>query len=196
MKAGAKSPAAAVEPRYFTSPAAFRAWFAKHAGTTAELVVGFKKRHTGAPSITWPEAVDEALCVGWIDGVRHRIDDEHYKIRFTPRKPGSTWSAVNINRMAVLEADGRVQPAGRAAFEQRSEKKSRTYAYEQSQTAQLAPAELRLFKQQRAAWAWFEQQAPSYRHKVLWWVVSPKQAATRERRLAALIDSALLMRRL
>lgn len=188
--------ATTAEPRYFASPAAFRAWLSKHAATATELVVGFKKRHTGVPSITWPEAVDEALCVGWIDGVRHRIDDEHYKIRFTPRKAGSTWSAVNIARMAVLEGEGRVQAAGRAAFEHRSEKKSGIYAYEQRDAAALSAAELRLFKKHAAAWAWFEQQAPSYRQKVLWWVVSAKQATTRERRLVALIDSALLLKRL
>lgn len=196
MKAGAKSPASAVEPRYFATPADFRSWFTKHAATATELVVGFKKRHTGAASISWPEAVDEALCVGWIDGVRHRIDDEHYKIRFTPRKAGSTWSAVNIARMAVLDGEGRVQAAGRAAFGQRSEAKSRTYAYEQKDAAALAPAELCRFKQQKAAWTWFEQQAPSYRQKLLWWVVNAKQAATRERRLQQLIASALAGKRL
>jgi uncharacterized protein YdeI (YjbR/CyaY-like superfamily) len=109
------------EPTYFRNSEALRRWFAKNVATAHELIVGFYKTHTGKPSITWPESVDEALCVGWIDGVRHRIDAERYKIRFTPRKPGATWSAINIKRVAELKAEGRVKPAGLAVFEQRSE---------------------------------------------------------------------------
>ena len=117
--------------RYFRSPAEFRAWLGKHHEKAPELWVGFHKRATGEPSLTWPESVDEALCYGWIDGVRKRIDDDRYKIRFTPRRKGSVWSAVNIRRVGELEAEKRMKPAGRAAFGLRKEKRSKIYAYEQ-----------------------------------------------------------------
>src|SRR5215467_6915161 len=116
------------EPTYFSSAAAFRRWLDGNATSAHELIVGFKKRHTGNPGLSWPEAVDEALCVGWVDGVRRRIDGERYQIRFTPRRRGSTWSAVNIARVAVLRQEGRMKPAGLAAFAHRAERKSRTYS--------------------------------------------------------------------
>lgn len=118
-------------PTFFATPAVFRAWFNKHAATSTELIVGFHKKGTGTPSITWPESVDEALCVGWIDGVQKRIDDDTYQIRFTPRKSTSNWSAINIARVTDLTDQGRMQPAGLAAFALRSEAKSVIYAYEQ-----------------------------------------------------------------
>lgn len=176
-------------PTYFTDAAALRAWFAAHAETAGELSVGFMKKDSGAPSITWPEAVDEALCVGWIDGVRHRVDDERYRIRFTPRRAGSIWSKVNIARVAVLEAEGRMQPAGRAAFERRLEAKSAIYAYEQSDTPDLDAAERKRLKADPAAWAFFEALPPGYRHKLVYWLCSAKQAATRERRFAQLLSA-------
>jgi hypothetical protein len=122
--------------------------------------------------MTWPQAVDEALCFGWIDGVRRRVDDDRYQIRFTPRKPGSTWSAVNIDRFAELQKQGRVTPAGIAAFEQRTEKKSRTYSYEQAESPEFNPAETKEFKRNKPAWAFFEALPPSYRRKVVWWIRS------------------------
>lgn len=185
-----------VEPTYFPTAADFRAWLTKHAESSAALVVGFMKRGSGSPSMTWPEAVDEALCVGWIDGVRHRIDDDRYKIRFTPRKRHSNWSAVNIERVAVLQAEGRLKPAGLAAFERRTEKRSRTASYEQANSPSLNAEEVKRFKKNRRAWIFFEAQAPSYRKKAVWRVVSAKQLATRERRLSLLIEASAAEKRL
>ena len=173
--------------RFFRTPAAFRGWLRQHAGTAPELIVGYYKKASGRPSITWEESVDEALCVGWIDGVRKRIDDSAYQIRFTPRKHASIWSRVNIERVRSLQAEGRMQPAGLAAFERRSEARSRTYTYEQARTAALEPAETALFREHSAAWRYFCAQAPNYRRRVLWWVVSARQPATRARRVARLI---------
>lgn len=136
---------------FFASAAELRLWFEQNAGTAAELIVGFFKVDSGRPSIKWPEAVDEALCVGWVDGVRERIDEVSYKIRFTPRKAGSTWSAVNIEHVEALTLEGRMTAAGRAAFDRRTEEKSRTYSYEQKSAARLAPAEESAFKRHKAA---------------------------------------------
>jgi len=174
-------------PRFFATPQDFRAWLDEHAAAARELIVGFHKRATGRPSMTWPESVDEALCVGWIDGVRTRIDEQTYKIRFSPRQPTSIWSAINIARVAVLEREGRMTAAGRAAFARRREERSRTYAYEQSRTASLDAHELAEFRRHAPAWTFFERQAPSYRRRALWFVVSAKRAETRQRRLASLI---------
>ena len=176
-------------PTFFATPADFRAWFKKHAATSTELIVGFHKKGTGTPSITWQESVDEALCAGWIDGVRKRIDDDTYQIRFTPRKATSNWSAINIARVADLTNQGRVQPAGLAAFALRSEAKSRIYAYEQRQDATLSAEFEARFRKQKKAWAFFEAQPPGYRNVVTWWIVSAKQEATREKRLLTLITA-------
>ncbi len=177
------------EPVYFATPAALARWFKKHCADATELVVGFMKVDSGVPSVSWPQAVDEALCVGWIDGVRHRIDDERYKIRFTPRKPSSHWSAVNIKRIAVLLAEGRMQPAGMAAFERRTEEKSVRAAYEQPTMPELSDVEIALFKKNAKSWAYFETVPPGYRKRVVWWVVSAKQFATREKRLGLLVQA-------
>ena len=139
--------------------------------------------------MTWPESVDEALCVGWIDGVRTRIDEHAYKIRFTPRKPTSTWSAKNIERVRCLEREGRMKQAGRLAHANRRAAKSRIYAYEQEQSAALAVAEVALFRQNTAAWKFFEAQPPHYRHKVVWGIISARRPQTRQRRLAKLIEA-------
>jgi len=176
-------------PRFFDTPAAFRAWLARHGASETQLIVGFYKRDSGRASITWPEAVDEALCVGWIDGVRTRIDEQAYQIRFTPRKASSTWSAVNIERVRVLQAEGRMQPAGLAAFEQRREAKSRIYAYEQAAHAELAPDDEAQFRKHKKAWAFFAAQPPGYRHKAAWHIVSAKRPETRSARLARLIEA-------
>jgi uncharacterized protein YdeI (YjbR/CyaY-like superfamily) len=174
---------------YFAAAEAFRSWLERHAATATELIVGFHKRATDTPSITWPQSVDEALCFGWIDGVRKRIDEQRYLIRFTPRKPSSTWSAVNIERIRVLAEQGRMQAAGLEAFARRSEKKSRTYAYEQAEAAALDPADEASFRKCKAAWAFFQKQPPSYRQRLIWTVVSAKQPATRRRRLAQLVQA-------
>jgi uncharacterized protein YdeI (YjbR/CyaY-like superfamily) len=180
-----------VEPLFFATPEEFRAWFAANAASTTELLVGFYRKGSGLPSITWPEAVDEALCVGWIDGVRRGRDDTSYTIRFTPRKPRSIWSAVNIARVAALTAEGRMRPTGLAAFEARAAERSAIYSHEQQEDATLTPEEEAAFRAESGAWDFFNAQRPSYRRPALWWVVSAKRADTRARRLATLIaDSA------
>ncbi len=176
-------------PTFFKTPAEFRAWFAQHAATASELIVGFYKRGSGHASITWPESVDEALCVGWIDAVRRRIDDEAYTIRFTPRKPTSTWSAINIERVRVLTREGRMAEAGLKAYAQRRETKSKIYAYEQAEAAALTPQEEALFRKNKSAWKFFEAQPPGYRHQMLWRIVSAKRPATRVARLVKLMDA-------
>ena len=174
-------------PTFFDSPAHLRKWFARNGATAGELIVGFMKVSTGKAGLSWPEAVDEALCVGWIDGVRHRLDDERYKIRFTPRKSGSHWSAVNIRRVAELQAQGRMQPAGLAAFAARTEARSRRASYEQGENVVFGDAELKLFRKHKAAWRFFESTPPGYRRRVTWRVVSAKRPETRAKRLAELI---------
>ncbi len=167
-----------VEPTFFATPEEFCAWFATNAATATELLVGFHKKGSGLPSITWPEAVDEALCVGWIDGVRRGHDGTSYTIRFTPRKSRSIWSVVNITRVAALTAEGRMQAAGLAAFEARSAARSAVYAYEQPEDATLTPQEEAAFRAEPGAWDFFMSQRPSYRRPALWWIVSAKRPDT------------------
>ena len=174
-------------PRYFATPAAFRAWLAKHAADEKELLVGFHKVDSGRPSMTWSESVDEALCFGWIDGVRKRIDEAAYSIRFTPRKAGSIWSAINIAKVEKLRAEGRMTPAGEAAFAQRTDEKSVVYAYEQAAASELSGAEIRAFKRDKAAWAYWEACPPGYRKTLLHWVTGAKREETRASRLATLV---------
>ncbi len=176
-------------PRFFATANEFRAWLREHAATERELVVGFYKVGSGRPSMTWPDSVDEALCFGWIDGVRTRIDEHAYKIRFTPRRRNSIWSAVNIAKAEALIVQGRMEADGLAAFEQRTERRSKVYSYEQGANAGLTAAEIRLFRTRKAAWAYFDGVAPSYRKAITHWVTSAKRPATRARRLAALIDA-------
>ncbi|HZI06410.1 MAG TPA: YdeI/OmpD-associated family protein [Archangium sp.] len=177
-----------MKPTYFATPADFRAWLEKHHADTPELLVGFYKKDSGKPSITWPESVDQALCFGWIDGVRRRVDDVSYTIRFTPRKARSIWSAVNIQRVKELEKQGLMQPAGRKAFQAREEAKSAVYAYEQKEDAKLTGPYEKRFKANTKAWAFFQAQAPWYQRAASWWVVSAKQEQTREKRLATLME--------
>jgi uncharacterized protein YdeI (YjbR/CyaY-like superfamily) len=172
---------------YFASPPRFRAWLAENHARAPELLVGFHKVDSGKPSISWPESVDEALCFGWIDGVRRRIDDHAYTIRFTPRRPGSVWSAVNLRRVAALEAAGRMRPAGRAAFEARATERARTYSYERTAEPELEAALAKEFEAAKKAWAFFWKQPPSYRRRVLHWIVSAKGAEVRRRRLRRVI---------
>lgn len=175
---------------FFEAPADFRRWLEKHAATAQELWVGYYKRGSGKPSITWPESVDEALCVGWIDGIRKSLNEDRYAIRFTPRRAGSNWSLVNIGRVAELEKAGRMRPAGRRAFQDRDEERARRYSYEQ-RTATLAAAYEKKLKAVSKAWKFFSAQAPWYQRTMSLWVMSAKQEATRMRRLDQLIaDSA------
>ncbi len=173
-------------PSFFAQPADFRKWLQKHHAREAELWVGFYKTNTGKPSMTWPESVDQALCFGWIDGIRKSIDAESYMIRFTPRRKGSIWSAVNARRAEQLIAEGLMKPAGARAFAGRDEKKTARYSFEREHV-ELPPEHLKSFRKNRRAWEFFQAQPPSYRKTMMWWVVSAKQAATQQRRLAKLI---------
>jgi len=183
------------EPTFFAAPADFRAWLEKHHRTEQELLVGFYKKGSGLPSITWPESVDEALCFGWIDGVRKSLGEDSYTIRFTPRKPGSTWSAVNVGRVQELTRLGRMRPAGLEAFEKRSEAKTGTYAYEQKEDAKLEKAEEKQLRADKAAWEFFQSQPAWYRRTAIWRVVSAKKEETRKKRLAKLIEESAAGRR-
>lgn len=175
------------KPTFFAAPEEFRAWLEAHHQEESELLVGFWKRGTGKPSITWPQSVDEALCFGWIDGVRRSLGDEAYTIRFTPRKARSTWSAVNVRRIGELIAQGRVRPAGLKAFEARSEDKTAIYSYEQRSPELPEPytGELRA---NAAAWEFWQKQPPWYRRTASWWITSAKKEETRRKRLATLIE--------
>jgi uncharacterized protein YdeI (YjbR/CyaY-like superfamily) len=176
------------EPIYFSSPDEFRAWLEEHHETATEVWVGYWKKATGKPSLVWSQAVDEALCFGWIDGVLRGIDDERHIQRFTPRKPASNWSAINIAKVERLRAEGRMRPAGEAAFARRRGERSGIYSYEQRHNARLEPDEQARFEANAAAWEYFSSRPPSYRKPALWWVVSAKKPETRERRLATLIE--------
>jgi uncharacterized protein YdeI (YjbR/CyaY-like superfamily) len=177
-----------MKPVFFATSAELRAWLEEHHENAKELWVGFYKKGSGRPSITWPEAVDQALCFGWIDGVRKSIDDVSYTNRFTPRSPRSTWSAVNIARVRELTDLGLMRPAGLQAFEARADERSAIYSYEQRRNPQLEEEHERRFRADEKAWEWFQSQPPSYRKAALWWVISAKREDTRTRRLATLID--------
>ncbi len=181
--------------KYFRTPAALAAWFEKNHETATELWVGFHKVGTGKPSITWPQSVDEALCVGWIDGVRKSVDEHSYKIRFTPRKAKSVWSSVNIKRVAALTELGRMRPAGLAAFAARLENRSGIYAYEQRR-AEFDEPYAGVFRKNETAWEFFLAQPPGYRKTLTWWVVSAKKEETRLSRLTKLIAASAAGRRI
>ena len=185
-----------MEPTFFPTPAAFRRWLKKNHRTARELFVGFYKKGTGRPSITWPEAVDEALCFAWIDGVRRSLDDESYVIRFTPRRPGSNWSLINIRKVKALIREGRMQPAGLAAFEARKAEKSGVYSFEQRENAKLDRKAEAKFKANKAAWKFFQSQPPGYRKVAVFYVMSAKREETRAKRLQTLIDDSAAGRRL
>jgi uncharacterized protein YdeI (YjbR/CyaY-like superfamily) len=177
-----------VTPRYFATPNELRAWLQEHHATADELWVGFYKKGSGRPSISWPEAVDEALCFGWVDSIRKRIDEERYVNRFTPRKPNRTWSAKNVRRFEELASQRRVRAAGRRAFEQRRLDTTGTYSYEQRHAVRLPAAFERRFRAKEKAWTWFQAQPEGYRASALFWVMSAKKPETRERRFGTLID--------
>ena len=177
--------------KFFKSPAEFRKWLEKNHTSAQELWVGYYKKGTGKPSMTWPESVDEALCFGWIDGIRKSVEETSYTIRFTPRKRGSNWSAVNIGRVKELTETGRMRPAGLEAFERRLEDRSRVYTYEQ-RDATLDDAYERKLKANAKAWRFFQAQSPRYRKLASHWIMSAKRDETRLKRLDKLIaDSAL-----
>ena len=176
------------QPTFFATPDELRAWLAEHHEARDELWVGFHKKATGRSSVTWPQAVDQALCFGWIDGVRKSLGDESYKIRFTPRKSRSTWSAINVRRYGELLAEGLVAPAGVAAFERRAEDRTAIYSYENRDKAVFEDEQEARFRADAAAWEWFQAQPPSYRRTATYWVVSAKRPETRERRLTRLIE--------
>ncbi|HTE58720.1 MAG TPA: YdeI/OmpD-associated family protein [Solirubrobacteraceae bacterium] len=179
------------EEIYFASPDAFRAWLEEHHERQTEVWVGFWKKATGKQGMTWSQSVDEALCFGWIDSVAKSVDHERHRQRFTPRKATSNWSAINIAKVATLRGEGRMRPAGEAAYARRSEERSRIYSFEQRKEPQLEPEQQAQLEANEAAWAFFSAKPPSYRRPAIWWVISAKRPETRARRLATLIaDSA------
>jgi uncharacterized protein YdeI (YjbR/CyaY-like superfamily) len=184
-----------MKPSFFEDQFKFRAWLEEHHQTATELLVGFYKVDSGKPSMSWSESVDQALCFGWIDGVRRSIDQESYSIRFTPRKPGSIWSAINIKKVEMLTAAGQMQPAGLQAFALRKEEKSRIYSHE-NEVAELTAELLHLFKLNHVAWEFFTCQAPSYRKVITHWIMSAKQEKTKQSRLEKVIDASARQKRL
>ncbi|RYJ40495.1 YdeI/OmpD-associated family protein [Flavobacterium beibuense] len=178
-----------MKPRFFKTPADFREWLEENHETAPELLVGFYKVGTGKPSITWPQSVDEALCFGWIDGIRRTIDEETYSIRFTPRRPTSIWSAVNVKKMEELLGAGLVKPMGIAAYEKLKEGKTKIYSHERKAPAEFTKEQEKLFKTHKAAWEFFNAQAPYYKNLMKHWVTSAKQEKTQISRLEKLIDT-------
>lgn len=177
-------------PKYFRSPRAFRQWLEKHHDSAPEVWVGFWKKHTGKPSLTWPEAVDQALCFGWIDGIVKRVDDERHVQRFTPRRPKSVWSKVNVDKVKALTTAGLMHPAGLTVFKARGAEHRVGYSVAARDEA-LDPAYEKRFRASGKGWTWFRKQPPGYRRTAVHWVMSAKRESTRERRLAQLIgDSA------
>jgi uncharacterized protein YdeI (YjbR/CyaY-like superfamily) len=176
-----------MEPEFFATPSELRAWFARHHDKTKELWVGFYKRNSGRPSITWPEAVDAALCFGWIDGVRKSIDQISYTIRLTPRKPHSTWSAINIRKVKELTKSGLMHPVGLQAFQARTKERSGIYSYEQKWTVELDPRFEKKLRTSKKAHEFFRTQAPWYQRTCTFWIMSAKKEETRLKRLATLI---------
>jgi uncharacterized protein YdeI (YjbR/CyaY-like superfamily) len=174
-------------PKYFAVEADFRLWLKDNHDTAPELLVGFWKKGSGKPSIDWPQARDQALCFGWIDGVRKSLGDDAYTIRFTPRRKGSIWSKVNVERFAALKAEGQMTPASERAYEE-NKGKSGLYAYER-ELAALSPEDELQFRKHKTAWADWERRPPGYRKVVLHWVTSAKKPETRAKRLAILIQS-------
>jgi uncharacterized protein YdeI (YjbR/CyaY-like superfamily) len=182
-------------PKFFATPSAWRDWLEKHHADHSELLVGFHKKESGKPCITWSESVDQALCFGWIDAVRRNIDENSYSIRFTHRKPVSTWSAVNIRKAGELIAQGLMRPAGLKAFEARREERSAVYSFEQTNIAFTNEQE-ETFRKNAKAWTFFAAQPPGYRRVMTWWVINAKRAETRVSRLAKLIEESKAGRRM
>ena len=182
-------------PKFFATQQDFRQWLEENHDKEAEIIVGFYRVGLGKPSITWSEAVDQALCFGWIDGVRRKVDEESYSNRFTPRRANSNWSAVNIKKVEELTEKGLMTPAGIAAFEKRKEEKSAVYAYE-NEAKQFSEDFENRFRANEKAWTFFEKQANWYKKQMTGWVMNAKQAATRERRFEKLMAESENERRL
>ena len=185
-----------MDPIFFESPAELRAWLEQNHDAETELIVGAHRKATGRPSVTWPEIVDQALCFGWIDGIRRGIDDESWSIRLTPRKPTSNWSNVNIGRIAELDRKGLMHPAGLAAFERRSEARSGIYSYERRKAAKFDSDQEREFRANAAAWSFFQSLPAGYRRTATHWVTVAKREETRRKRLSTLIEDSANGRRL
>ncbi len=183
-------------PVFFENAAALRRWLEKHHAAKPELIVGFRHKTPGRTSLTYHEALDEALCFGWIDGVRRNVDSRRWSIRFTPRKPRSNWSLVNVRRAAALKEAGRMAPPGLKAFERRDPARSGLTSFEQRKAAKLDRASATAFRARKAAWAFFQAQPPGYRKIAILWVMSAKKADTRARRLSRLVDDSDNGRRL
>jgi uncharacterized protein YdeI (YjbR/CyaY-like superfamily) len=183
------------EAIFFETPGELRAWLEEHHATASELWVGQYKKGSGRRSLIWSEIVDEALCFGWIDGKAQRIDERRYRQRLTPRRRNSNWSDLNVENVTRLRAEGRMTPAGEAAFAARREDPPGTLTYERRHEAAFDAEQEAAFRANAAAWDWFEAQSPSYRSLAIFWVVSAKRAETRERRLATLIESSAEGRR-
>ena len=180
-----------MEPVFFATPDELRTWFEQNSENATELLIGYYKKGAFRSGIKHSEAVEQALCFGWIDGIGRRIDDQRYQVRFTPRRKGSVWSAVNVAKVTELTERGLMRPAGLRAFESRRPDRVATYSYEQPEGAELDEDQLARLRAEPVAWEWFSRQASSYRRSAAHWVISAKRAETRERRLAQLIaDSA------
>ena len=184
------------EPIFFDSPEAFYAWLEQNHETESEVYVGYWKKHTGKPSLTWSQAVDQALCFGWIDGRVNTIDGDRHRQRFTPRKPDSNWSKVNVEKVAKLREAGLMRPAGEAAFERRREDRTGVYSFERGEDPVLDPDQEKRFRANAKAWEFFQSQAPWYRRTAIHLVVSAKKPETREKRLAQLIEDSAAGRRI
>lgn len=182
-------------PIFFETPAAFREWLAEHHDSTEVQWVGFWKKATGKPSITWPESVAQALCYGWIDGLRRSIDDDAYMIRFTPRRPDSHWSRKNVETYRDLEARGLVEAPGRAAWEARDPENTARASYERER-AELSAEQRAMLDANPEAAAWFDAQPPGYRKTATWWVVSAKRRDTRQRRMEQLVEDSAAGRKI
>lgn len=188
MRKGSES-----NPVFFRGPSEYRKWLEKNHETARELWIGFWKKSTGKPTMTWQETVDESLCFGWIDGIRKSIDADSYKQRVTPRRPTSIWSQINLGRVQALTAEGRMRPAGLAAFEKRD--RTRAYSFENKDHPGLGAAELKLLRKNKSAWKFFDAQPPSYKRVIGFYVMSAKKEDTRQRRLERLIQDSAAGRR-
>jgi uncharacterized protein YdeI (YjbR/CyaY-like superfamily) len=184
-----------MEVVFFSDQVEFRKWLEKNHQTERELIVGFYKKSTGKPTMTWSDSVDQALCFGWIDGIRRKVDDESYCIRFTPRNPASTWSALNVKKANELIEKGLMQPDGLALFKTRKEENTAIYSYENKPEALPAFMEEK-FRENKAAWDYFSVQPPSYRRTIYFWILSAKRKETQLARLEKIIEESGLKKRL